>query len=217
MVEEKGKIIFGKVEFGSNCKIGNFNCIGVPKEQNLGIKDKNIKKVIIKDNVIICNHVIIYEGTYIGKNCLIDDKVRIGYNSYISARTRITHGGYICDRVKIGNNCVIAGFICDAVEIGNNTTVMGTLLHEYTNPLVDWWGVDEESPKIGSNTIIGYDAKIIGGITIGDNVYVASGTIVTKNVPSKSVVIGNNKVYSFKQWKGKKLQSWINKMKIIKK
>jgi len=202
---------FGEVQLGNYCKLGKYNCIGVPKEQTP--RDSNdIKKVVIDDNVIIYNNVTIYEGTHIGAGCFIDDQVRIGYDCNISKGTRITHRGYICDRVNIGYNCIIAGFICDAVEIGNHTTVMGILLHEYSSPCNDWWDGDENPPKVGNYSCIGYGAKIIGGITIGDCVYIAAGAIVTKSIPSKSIVIGTNQVFSFEQWKGRKLNNWINKM-----
>jgi acetyltransferase-like isoleucine patch superfamily enzyme len=91
---------------------------------------------------------------------------------------------------------------------------MGTLLHEYSNPN-DWLGTDEISPKIGNYSCIGYEAKIIGGITIGNCVYIVVGVIVTKDVPSKSIVIGNNQVFSFEQWNGKKLNNWVQKMKEV--
>ena len=214
MVTGSNQMKYGEVQIGNNCKFGRYNCIGVPKEQTL-LENKEIKKVIINDNVIIYNNVTIYEGACIGEGCIIDDQVRIGYDCNVSKGTRITHRGYICDRVKIGSDCIIAGFICDAVEIKEHTTVMGILLHEYSNPYNDWWEDDEISPAIGAYSCIGYGAKIIGGITIGDCVYIAAGAIVTKDIPSKSIVIGNNQIFPFEKWHGKKLINWIQKMENI--
>ncbi|OUP08470.1 acyltransferase [Collinsella sp. An2] len=44
--------------------------------------------------------------------------------------------------------------------------------------------------EVGSNVYIGADAIINYGVTIGDNCIVAAGAIVTKDVPSGSVVAG---------------------------
>ena len=44
---------------------------------------------------------------------------------------------------------------------------------------------------IGQKCFIGANAIIMCGITIGDEVVVGSGAIVTKNVPSNSIVVGN--------------------------
>ena len=43
---------------------------------------------------------------------------------------------------------------------------------------------------IGNNVYIGQKAIILRGVTIGDNVIVAAGSIVTKDVPSNSVIAG---------------------------
>ena len=46
-------------------------------------------------------------------------------------------------------------------------------------------------PTIGSNVEVGANAVIIGKITIGDNVLIGAGTIITKDIPSNSIVYGN--------------------------
>ena len=45
--------------------------------------------------------------------------------------------------------------------------------------------------KIGSNVYIGTNSLIMPGITVGDNVLIAAGSVVTHSVPS-NVVIGGN-------------------------
>ena len=45
--------------------------------------------------------------------------------------------------------------------------------------------------KIGDNVWIGGSAVIVPGVTIGNNVVVAAGAVVTKDVPDNVVVGGN--------------------------
>lgn len=45
--------------------------------------------------------------------------------------------------------------------------------------------------RIGDRCFIGIRSIIMPGITIGDDVIVASGAVVTKDVPSGSIVAGN--------------------------
>lgn len=47
------------------------------------------------------------------------------------------------------------------------------------------------TPVIGNNVLIGAGAKILGGITIGDNVTIGANTVVTKDIPSNSLVVGS--------------------------
>ena len=44
---------------------------------------------------------------------------------------------------------------------------------------------------IGKRCFIGCDAIILPGVTLGDEVVVGSAAVVTKNVPSNSIVAGN--------------------------
>ncbi|MBM4139181.1 MAG: serine O-acetyltransferase [Nitrospira sp.] len=45
-------------------------------------------------------------------------------------------------------------------------------------------------PTLGNHVVVGAGAKILGGITIGDNVKIGANSVVLKNVPSNSTVIG---------------------------
>jgi serine O-acetyltransferase len=47
-----------------------------------------------------------------------------------------------------------------------------------------------QAPVLGSNIFIGAGAKIIGGISIGDNVKIGANAVVVKNVPNNSTAVG---------------------------
>ena len=44
--------------------------------------------------------------------------------------------------------------------------------------------------KIGNRVFVGYNAVIMPGVTIGDNVVIGASSLVTKDVPSNTVVAG---------------------------
>lgn len=46
-------------------------------------------------------------------------------------------------------------------------------------------------PIIGNNVYIASNATVIGNVHIGDNAVVGAGSVVTKDVPNDSVVVGN--------------------------
>ena len=81
------------------------------------------------------------------------------------------------------------------IHIGANTLIAShslILTHEHVkrdpaNPRLPW----VTNTYIGRNCFIGVRAIILPGIRIGDEVVVGAGTVVTKDVPSNCVVVGN--------------------------
>ena len=45
--------------------------------------------------------------------------------------------------------------------------------------------------KVGNNVMIGVNSIIMPGVTIGDNVIIGGGSIVTRDIPSNSIVAGS--------------------------
>lgn len=141
----------------------------------------------------------------------MEDNTRIGYDCKIGANTRVMYSAYICDRVVIGENSRIAGFVCDTALIGKNCTVMGQLSHKYTVADLEWGDVDEPSPIIEDNCIVGMGAQIVGGVKLGERTFVASGAILSKSTPPNSVVTGINKICDISDWKGIDLQEFYQR------
>jgi len=98
-------------------------------------------------------------------------KVTIGQNT--SFAYKVSPDLFYPELISVGNNSVI----------GYNTTI---LTHEV---LVDEWRYGRVS--IGHHTLIGANVTILPGVTIGNHVKVGAGTVITKDVPDYSFVIGN--------------------------
>lgn len=49
-------------------------------------------------------------------------------------------------------------------------------------------------PKCGNNCVFGANSSIIGDITIGSNVTVGAGAVVTKDIPDNATVVGHNRI-----------------------
>jgi len=71
------------------------------------------------------------------------------------------------------------------MKIGANCTCLPMVLFGKKYP-----DVSEENFEIGDNCYIGVGATILGPIKIGDDVTIAAGAVVTKDVPDDVVVAG---------------------------
>ncbi|MDD3591326.1 MAG: acyltransferase [Sulfurovum sp.] len=73
------------------------------------------------------------------------------------------------------------------IHIGEYTYIAGGAIvfcHDYARAL-------NTDTYIGKKCFIGANAIVMAGVIIGDEVIVGSGAIVTKNVPSHTIVAGN--------------------------
>ena len=75
--------------------------------------------------------------------------------------------------------------IGETAEIGDNVT----LYHGVTLGGVSWEKV-KRHPTLGDNVVIGSGAKILGPFTVGANSKVGSNSVVVKEVPPNSTVVG---------------------------
>jgi acetyltransferase-like isoleucine patch superfamily enzyme len=145
------------------------------------------KTVQFGKDVVIWNYVVIGEGTKIGDKtrigsfCDIGKNVTIGKNCNIQTHVTISNG------CKIGNN----------VFIGPNSTILNDKF-----PCSDCI----TPPIICDNAVIGGGVVILPKITIGKNSIIAAGSVVTKDVPSGTVVMGMpaRKMMTRKEYEAKK-------------
>jgi serine O-acetyltransferase len=75
--------------------------------------------------------------------------------------------------------------IGETAEIGDDVTLYHGVTLGGTS-----WNKGRRHPTLGNGVLIGAGAKILGPITLGDNVRVGANSVVVKNVPSNSTVVG---------------------------
>jgi len=105
---------------------------------------------------------------------------------------RTVYGMKIAPDVRISFKARIDKTNPTCVEIAEKTYIAFDaiiLAHDYSTQRHG--GAFSQSTKIGKNCFIGCASIIMPGVQIGDHVIVGAGSVVTKDVPSHSIVAGN--------------------------
>jgi len=123
-------------------------------------------------------------GCSIGDNSKIGTFVEIQKNAEIGANVKVSSHTFICEGVLIEDDVFIGhnvSFIND--KYPHATTETGVLQTEAD------WQVVKTVVKRGAS--IGTSCTVLCGITIGEFSIVGAGSVVTQNVPPRSIVAGN--------------------------
>lgn len=178
---------------------GKINTYFVQK-QNVGKNsyvDRSVQ-VIGWRNIRIGQNSIVSEDTWININHRAGEKISliIGDNCFIGRRNFFTSGTLI----KIGNYC-LTGIDCKFLGSG----------HIYDSPFVPYIisGTTEEGLiEIGSNCWLGANVTILKNVKIGYGSIIGASTLVNRDIPPLSVVVGNpcKVIRRFDM----KLKAWVN-------
>lgn len=121
------------------------------------------------------------EGNYIYSFCVISAAyhgyVRTGRNCSFSPGTQIFGTG----GVEIGDNVLVGGL----------TTILG-YSHKFEDrnvPIIDQ-PITGSGIRIGDNVWIGAQVTILDGVTVGSGAVIGAGSVVTRDVPPDTIVVG---------------------------
>ena len=146
---------------------------------------------------------------FVHESSCIDEDVQIGkgskiwHFSHLQNGARIGKGCILGQNVNVGNNVVVGNYC----KIQNNVSIYeGVELEDYVfcGPSMVFTNIRlprSEFPQkesiyyektlVKKSASIGANATIICGVTIGKYALIGSGTVVTKDVPDYSLVVGN--------------------------
>jgi len=144
---------------------------------------KIASNVILGENVVLNDFINLY-GCSIGDNTKIGPFVEVQKNAFIGKRCKISSHTFICEGVTIEDDVFVGHgvmFIND--KYPRSTNESGELQTE------DDWEVVHTVVKQGAS--IGSNATLLCGITVGSGSIVGAGSVVTCDVPDKTVVAGN--------------------------
>ena len=157
-------------------------------------EDNATQKTRIGDNATIRSHSVLYGGNSIGDNfhaghgVLIRECNTIGDNVSIGSHSVIEHHISIGNNVRIHSNTFIPEYsvLEDNCWIGPCVVFTNARYPESPNVKKELIG-----PIIKRGAIVGANVTILPGVTIGEGALIGAGTVVTKDIPAKAVVIGN--------------------------
>jgi acetyltransferase-like isoleucine patch superfamily enzyme len=139
--------------------------------------------VKLGDNVTLSKFINLY-GCEVGEHTKIGAFVEIQKNAVVGKNCKISSHTFICEGVTIEDDV----FIGHSVTFINDSYPRATTPSGQMQTAADWT-VERTVVKKGAS--VGSGATILSNVTIGEKAIVGAGSMVTKDVPAHSIVVGN--------------------------
>jgi acetyltransferase-like isoleucine patch superfamily enzyme len=139
--------------------------------------------VKLGQNVKLSKFINLY-GCEIGDETKIGAFVEIQKNARVGRRCKISSHTFICEGVTIEDNV----FVGHGVTFINDSHPRATTANGQLQTEADW-KVEKTIVKKGAS--IGSGSTILANVTIGEDAIVGAGSVVTKDVPANTIVVGN--------------------------
>ncbi|MEU6438922.1 bifunctional UDP-N-acetylglucosamine diphosphorylase/glucosamine-1-phosphate N-acetyltransferase GlmU [Streptomyces sp. NPDC047046] len=152
--------------------------------------------------------------TVVGAGARVDNTVAVGAEigaeasvgpfAYLRPGTRLGTGAKAGTYVEMKNATVGAGtkvphlsYVGDAT-IGDHTNIGAASV------FVNYDGVNKHHTTIGSHCRTGSDNMFVAPVTIGDGVYTAAGSVITKDVPAGALAVARGQQRNIEGWVARK-------------
>lgn len=177
--------------------------------------------VVLEPQTHLRGNTTIDRGSRIGPGSLIENSI-IGENvtvlysvvsdSEVAANTTIGPYAHLRGAAKIASGCRIGNFVeIKKSSLGEKTNVAhlsylgDATLEDRVNIgagtiTANYDGVKKHPTIIGSGTKTGSNSVMVAPVTLGKNVTVAAGSVVTKDVPDNSLVIARSRQKEIADW-----------------
>jgi acetyltransferase-like isoleucine patch superfamily enzyme len=129
-------------------------------------------------------------GTRLGNFVLIRSNTRIGEDCTVGSHADIEGDVIIGHRVSLQSYCYITRGVVieDDVFCGPRITTMNDKRICYRRVNLEF---NRSAPRILRAARVGGGSVLMPGVTIGENAFVAAGSVVVRSVPDGVIVAGN--------------------------
>jgi acetyltransferase-like isoleucine patch superfamily enzyme len=122
-------------------------------------------------------------GCSIGNQCKIGTFVEIQKGVTVGNRVKISSHSFLCEGVTVEDDVFIGHGVVFINDKYPRATADGGLQTD------DDWMLIPTVVKRGAS--IGSNATVLCGVTIGEGAIVGAGSVVTRDVPAHTIVVGN--------------------------
>jgi bifunctional UDP-N-acetylglucosamine pyrophosphorylase/glucosamine-1-phosphate N-acetyltransferase len=161
--------------------------------------------VVVEPNVVFGPGVTVEEGAVIHAFCYLEG-AHVGRKVSLGPFARLRPGASLADRVRIGNFVEIKNSVLDDGAKVNHLAYVGDS-HVGAQANIgagvitcNYDGVRKYRTEIGAGAFIGVNSALVAPVTVGKGAYIATGSIITDDVPPDALGIARARQINKEGW-----------------
>jgi UDP-2-acetamido-3-amino-2,3-dideoxy-glucuronate N-acetyltransferase len=180
---------------GAGCSLQDHAVVGKPLA--LGVRSSASREAPpparIGAGAIVAAGAIVNAGAEIGERAVVGDQAQVRERARIGSETVVGRGSQVDNDVVVGARCSIqTGCYVTAYSVLEDDVFLGPGVFTYNDNTM---ARHDKDYAIAGATIrraarIGGGARILPGIEIGEEAFVATGAVVTRDVEARALVMG---------------------------
>ncbi|HMH00458.1 MAG TPA: DapH/DapD/GlmU-related protein [Terriglobales bacterium] len=193
-----GVVIHPDTVIGNDVRIDDNTIVGkLPMKAALSAitRDQQLPPCEIEDGCLVGALSVLYRGCKLRTKVMVADLASIREEVELGEYTIVGRGVTVENKVKIGKRCKLEteAYITALSEIEDGCFIAPEVT--FTND--NFLGRTKERFKFHKGVTvkrggrIGANVTVLPGITIGEDALVAAGSVVTRDVPAKKLVMGS--------------------------
>jgi acetyltransferase-like isoleucine patch superfamily enzyme len=189
-------VVHDGTQVGEGCVLDDHSVLG--KLPRLGARSSAatgaaIDGLVLESGVTVCTAAVVFAGSVVGAGAILGDqsyvreRVRLGPGALVGRGSAVDNDVTVGARVRIQTGVYLTAFseVEDDVFLGpgactTNDNTMGR--HGPQKPLRG--AALRRACRIGARSVL------LPGIEVGEEAFVAAGSVVTRDVPARAVVMG---------------------------
>jgi UDP-3-O-[3-hydroxymyristoyl] glucosamine N-acyltransferase len=190
-----GAVIRTGATLGAGCVVEEGALLGKrPRLRRGSSAAGEVGELEVADEVVICAGAIVYAGARIGRQTIIGDQAQVRERAIVGAGSVVGRGSCVDFDAVVGDRVLIQTgvYVTGAARVEDDVFIGPGALMTNDNTMGRHPGGGLiAGPVLRRACRVGGGAVLLPGVEIGEEAFVAAGSVVTRDVGAREVVMGS--------------------------
>jgi acetyltransferase-like isoleucine patch superfamily enzyme len=193
---QAGAVIHPSVVLGPDCLVEAGAVLGKSPRLRPGSSAATAGEpapLVLDEGVTVCSGAVVYAGARVGARAILGDQCQVRERSVVGPGTVVGRGSSVDFGARVGARVLIqTGVYVTAASVVEDDVFIGPGVQFANDQTAGRHARGEalRGPVLRRACRVGAGAVLLPGVEIGEEAFVAAGAVVTRDVASRTVVMG---------------------------